>query len=322
MSLWHHPPIVETVDFVPEGRWALLGPNGAGKTTLLRLMAGTLGDGGLDSTYLPQVPYMFRGPVRLNLAVGLDAEETCRAVQLLEALGFGAARMDQPATHLSGGERQRVALARVLARRAPLVLLDEPLAAISAGDRFRVAAVIAEAIGRRDSVIVTHDLTELAALADRVAIMFDGRIRQEGELGPVMAAPVDSEVAALIGVSNILDGVVEGVDGGLVTVRIGELTISGLGDGPAHGSRCRVMFGAESIAVYDADRPERGSPRNQWSGTIVSLRGRGRLMEAVIEVGCPVVATLTPGAIDALGLKVGGRVRVSLKATAVRVVGI
>lgn len=321
MTAWRHPGILDIEDFRPEGRWALLGPNGAGKTTLIRLMAGTLPSAaGLDATYLPQRPHLFRGPVRLSLAIGLEPEEVARAVQLLDVFGFERERLEDPGPTLSGGERQRVALARVLARRSPLVLLDEPLAPFPASDRMHAATTIAQGIGTRDSVVVTHDLAELASMADKVAVLFDGRIRQQGPLAEVFASPADPEVAYLLGVSNILDGVVKTVGEGVVTAKVGEVEITGVGE-VSEGDRCRVMFAAESVAVYQPGQPVIGSPRNHWPGVVISLRERGRMVDATIDIGVPVLASLTPGAVQALGIHQGLGVALELKATAIRVVG-
>lgn len=318
---WRFPAdgsVVDVTGFEPAGHTGLIGPNGSGKTTLLRLMAGTLGGGGLaDVSYLPQRPHMFRTSVATNLAVGLDAEEASRAVQLLEGLGLGRESLVAPAGRLSGGERQKVALARVLGRQSRIVLLDEPLTAIAAQDRAQAIKVIQEAVRGRALVVVAHDLDEMVALVDVLLVMFDGRVRQRGPLSGVLASPADLDVARLMGVSNLLEGVVRSGGDGLLEVEVHGLTVFGTGDldPPAP---CRVLFPAESVSVHRD--PETGSPRNRWRGTVGEIRPHGRLVELAVDVGFPVVAWLTQGSAEALAIQSGEVVELSVKATAVRVI--
>ncbi len=323
MSHWRYPAdgsIVEVDGLSLGGRLGVIGPNGAGKTTLLRLIAGTLGDGEPAGTYLPQRPHMFRGSVRLNLSIGLATEEVHRAMQLFDRFGLDREMLDAPAVSLSGGERQRVALARALARPASPVLLDEPLTAFAAADRPEACRVISEGIGERDAVIIAHDLVELAMLADRLAVLIDGRVRQSGALAEVLAGPADQDVASLMGVSNVVDGTVMTTDDGLLELAVGARAVLGMGSG-APGDRGRALFAAESVAVHPGGVDEEGSPRNHWPGIITDLRDRGRLVEVFVDVGFPVIALVTRGSADALGLASGESVELSVKATAIRIVG-
>ncbi len=321
MTHWRWPAdgsLVDVDGLDLAGRIGVIGPNGAGKTTLLRLIAGTLGDGGARSTYLPQRPHMFRGSVRTNLAIGLDAEQVHRAMSLFEAFGLDRQMLDVPAPAVSGGERQRVALARALARPDPLVLLDEPLTAIAAADRSSVCRVISEGIGGRDAVVVSHDLVDLAVLCDRVAVLVGGRLRQHGQLAEVMASPADEEVAQLLGVSNVVRGRVVLLDDGLVELEVGNVRILGVGAADV-GDRAKAMFAAESVAVHVGGPQEGSSPRNHWSGVVSDIRDRGRMVEVTVDVGFTIVALVTRGSVDALGLHRGGEVLLSVKATAVKV---
>ena len=303
---------------VPEGgRVVLFGPNGAGKTTLLRLLAGTLGGGfAVPAAYLPQRPYLFRGRASRNLHLGLDPAGRLRADALAARLGVGGLG-DRPARALSGGERQRIALARVLARPEDIVLLDEPLTALDAADRAVVGRVIAEALADRTAVIVTHDRDDAVMLADTMAVMVAGRIRQMGPVRDVLGLPVDDAVAAVLGVSNAHAGRTIGTDGALVEVDLGGATVWGVGD--ATGDAV-ALFGAETVTVYAGRQGTAGSARNRWVGTVGVVRELGRLVEIVVDAAFPVVVVLTPGSVDALGIHVGTVVTVAVKATAVRVV--
>lgn len=301
-------------------RVVLFGPNGAGKTSYLRALAG-IGPGAetpVTAAFLPQRPYAFRGSAATNLRMGLTPDQYDVARGLADELGL-ARLASRSARSLSGGERQRLALARVLARPEPLVLLDEPLAPLDVRDRSAVARVIARAIGHRAAVIVSHDPEEAAILGSVMAVMIDGSIRQRGPVTEVFALPEGDEVAAVVGVANVLRGEVNRTEGPLVGLIVGDQTLWGLGDVSA--GQATALFGAETVTVY-AGTVAGGSARNVWAGRVAATRETGRLVELVVQVGAiEVVALITPGSYDALGIRVGVGVTVALKATAVRVVG-
>ncbi len=300
-------------------RLVVFGPNGAGKSTLLRLLAGVLpGGAAIDAAYLPQQPYLFRGSAGWNLELGLDASQGAEARRLAERLGV-AGVLAQPARVLSGGERQRVALARILARPEPWLLLDEPLAALDAQDRMHVARLLVEALGARGAVMVTHDREEAAALGAAVAVLVDGHILQQGPVETVFALPADEAVARAVGVANVIAGRITITEGPLAAVDAGPIPVWGLGEGEL-GSRARALFGAEAVTVYPGDQMAAGSARNRWTGRVAELRESGRLIEVLVDVGVRVVALVTPGAQEALSLSEGDSVAVAVKATAVKVI--
>ena len=308
---------VERLELIDGRRTVVFGPNGAGKTTLLRLLAGTL-PGGLDwdCAYLPQTPHLFRGGTGWNLGLGLDARRSALATELAARLGMGD-RLSEPAALLSGGERQRIALSRVLARPEPWVLLDEPLAPIDAEDRAAVAKLIAEGVGERGAVIVTHDLETAAALGTHMAVLVEGRIRQQGPLGEVLSHPSDSRVAGVVGVSNLWEGVGVARRGGFAIAKVGSVQVRGVGNIEV-GTTCRVLFRGESVAMLGAGEGS-GSVRNRWAGRVAEIRQGGRWVELEVDVGgVELTAVITPGAMDEMGLQVGSKVVTGVKASAVR----
>ena len=317
----HGEPVVAVEDLrlAEDDHVVVFGPNGAGKSTLLRLIAGTVGHGAESPVaYLPQTPHFFRGRVGWNLGLGLDAEGAARARQLAVRLGVDGL-VDADARQLSGGERQRLALARVLARPEPLVLLDEPLGALDLRDRMRVAAVINDALVGRASLIVTHDRSEAAVLGDRMLVMLDGRIVQDGAVATVFAHPGTQDVAEIVGIRNVLTGVV--LHGGATTTVVelgGGVQISGLGK-VATDDTATVLFGGEAVTVYPPEVDTTSSARNTWTGIVTEIEPTGTLVEVVIDVGVPIAALVTPGALDALRLAVGETATVAVKATAVEV---
>ncbi|MFQ5522105.1 MAG: ATP-binding cassette domain-containing protein [Acidimicrobiia bacterium] len=305
---------VEGLVLEPGQVTVLYGPNGAGKTTLLRRLAGLDSERHLDCHYLPQHPYLFRGTAGWNLGLGLDEEQTAWAAQLAQRLGVGDL-LSSPVQNLSGGERQRLALARTLAHDEEWVLLDEPLSAVDRADRDRVLTEVASALEGRSVVVVTHDLDVAVALADRIAVISSGRLLQQGPLVEVLTGPADTAVAWVLGVRNVIDGTATRTDG-LTVVESQAIKVVGRGEVEGHA---RALFGAEAVAVSPPSTGP-GSPRNRWQGRVAEVRRRAHLVEVKVDVGQPVVALLTPGALEELALEPGSEVTLSVKATSVVVV--
>ncbi len=140
---------------------------------------------------------------RLRRAPDVDR----RVQELLELVGLEGYADRLPST-LSGGERQRVALARSLAAEPRLLLLDEPLSALDAGLRERLAADLGDILRRAGTtaLMVTHDHDEAYAVADRLVVMRAGRVVQEGGIADVWAHPVDPDTALFLGYARVLDG--------------------------------------------------------------------------------------------------------------------
>jgi putrescine transport system ATP-binding protein len=211
--------------------FALLGPSGCGKTTLLRMLAGfeapdsgrILLDGG-DLTHLPAhrrpLNMMFQSyalfphlSVESNIAFGLRQERLSRSeiaarvaqmLTLVRLEGYGKRRPHQ----LSGGERQRVALARSLAKRPRLVLLDEPLAALDKklrGETQFELMNLQQQLGLT-FIIVTHDQQEAMTVADRMGVMHRGRLMQVATPPEIYERPSSRWVADFIGEVNLIEG--------------------------------------------------------------------------------------------------------------------
>ncbi len=180
-----------------------------------------------------------------------------------------------------------------------------------------LASILASLLEGRTSIVVTHDRDEAAVLADRIAVLTEGRIRQVGTPGDVLSLPVNEAVAEVVGVSNVLRGTVRDADEGLVALDVGGISIWGLGD-TASGNAV-ALFGAETVTVYPGEVRDAGSARNRWPGTVLEVRPAGRLVEIVVDCGAPIAALLTPGSLEALEIAEGALVTLAVKATAVRV---
>ena len=292
---------------------SLLGPSGSGKTTLLRIIAGLEpSEGGavyLEGQDLSQVPPHQRGVVLMfqeyalfphrtvaeNVAFGLrmrgkstDAieEKVTEMLGLMGLEGFAP----RSVVELSGGERQRVALARSLAPEPRLLLLDEPLGSLDRTLRQRLLeelAVILRRVGVT-TITVTHDQEEAFALADRVALLHEGRIVQIGPPTEVYRAPANAWVAEFLGLDNLFDAEVIRV--GEVETALGvidlsdDITLPGVGES---GSLLvmpwglRLVNGAESSGVDNAQNQARTVLR----GRVVHRTFHGRVFVIWIEVG-------------------------------------
>jgi molybdate transport system ATP-binding protein len=211
---------------------------------------------------------------------------------------------------LSGGQQQRVALARALVTEPRLVLLDEPLAALDVGTRTELRrdlrTHLATFSGAR--ILVTHDLLDAVALADRLVVLEDGRVAQVGSLEDVTARPRSRYVADLVGV-NLLRGHASGGGGGHeVALDGGGVVITA---DPVVGD-VYVAIRPHSVSLHRA-RPE-GSPRNVWSGRVRGVDLLGDRVRIHVDGVVPVVAEVTAGAVSDLGLDDGVEVWASVKA--------
>ncbi len=220
---------IDQLDLQAAERLAVLGPNGAGKSTLLRLLAGldapTKGRvtingesiAGADLELRRSVAYATQRPALLATSVIRNVELPLRwrgiagrarrsaALEALERLNV-AALAERKALSLSGGEAQRVSLARALAIQPQLLLLDEPAAGLDAEARRAFFDDLEHALRERATTIVhvSHRAEEALRLADSVAVLTDGAIRQLGEPASIVRHPADATVARLVGYENVL----------------------------------------------------------------------------------------------------------------------
>jgi molybdate transport system ATP-binding protein len=329
------------------GTLALVGENGAGKTTLLRLIAGleriergrVTFDGATwsDAATQAHVPAGRRGigwvpqdyalfphlDALANVAFGLDARgiptKTAheRAMGALERLGVERLATRRPA-ELSGGQQQRVALARALVLEPRLLLLDEPLAALDARTRAEVRALLTGLLADFEGValIVTHHAIEAMMLADRIAVLEEGRVTQLGVATELVRHPRSAYVAALMGV-NLLRGERLGAEpDGMATFRAGSTHLT-VPDAPGEGAMFAVVD-PRDVTISIA-RPE-GSARNVLAGEVLEVAPElpaGERVRVAIGSDPPLVAEVTRGSAAALGLAPGLRVHATFKATGV-----
>jgi molybdate transport system ATP-binding protein len=315
---------------------ALLGPNGAGKSTVLKILAGllpssagqvTVGNsiwedparGVRLSSEHRSIGVVFQDYLlfptmnaRDNIAFGLRAKGCDKATARQRAEGW-LTRVDLTAhsehrpPELSGGQAQRVALARALVGEPQLLLLDEPLAALDAGTRMSVRSDLRRHLGefRGATVLVTHDPLDALVLADRVAVIEDGRVVQTGTPHEITRHPRTRYVAQLVGL-NLLIGTADRTQ---VTLAAGaQVTIA-----EPHVGAVFVVARPSSIAVHRV-RPT-GSPRNSWPVVISSVERHGDLVRLAVTGPPDLVVDVTTQALAELELAVGEQVWVAVKAT-------
>ncbi len=319
---------------------ALLGPNGAGKTTALRALAGLLPlgaghvrlDGGtLDDPARRIWTPAERRPIGVvfqdyllfphltaldNVAFGprcqgaSRADARRRAGEWLHRVGLAAHSRAKP-RHLSGGQAQRVALARALAVRPALLLLDEPLAALDAGTRLDTRAELGRHLDDHAgaTVLVTHDPLDAMILADRIVIIENGGVVQEGDPATITRQPRTDYVARLVGL-NLYRG---HADRHAVTLPGGfTLTAAGSASGEAF-----IAFSPGAVALYRS-QPD-GSPRNVWPATISGIERHGDNIRIQLDGPIAVAADITTTAAADLHLVPGSQLWAALKATETRI---
>jgi iron(III) transport system ATP-binding protein len=279
---------------------ALLGPSGCGKTTMLRLIAGfERPDQGCielagqviagSRSFLPperrRIGMVFQDyalfphmSVAANVGYALGRRpDRARVAEVLDLVGLGDLG-DRHPHELSGGQQQRVALARALAGTPELVLLDEPFSGLDAGLRARVrqevrAILVAAGV---TALFVTHDQEEALSLADRVAVMRDGRVQQIGTPEEVYGRPASRWVAEFLGEADVLPATVRD---GWVECELARVPADGVGAGEAE-----VLVRPEAVALSYGPR---AGGRTQLEGVVVEREffGHDQLVHVELPSG-------------------------------------
>ncbi|MGB5869659.1 MAG: ABC transporter ATP-binding protein [Albidovulum sp.] len=327
-----------SLDFKENEFFALLGPSGSGKTTLLRMLAGfelpTAGAIFLDGKDISAVPPNHR-PVNLmfqsyalfphmnvaqNIAYGLEMEKLPRAaiksrvdeiLAVIQLTDLAARKPEQ----LSGGQRQRVALARALVKRPRLLLLDEPLGALDKKLRGEMQLELKRI--QHDFgitfIVVTHDQEEALVMADRIAILKDGRLLQCGTPREVYEHPQNRFAADFIGVMNFIP---TRLFKGQLVAQNGQSIDAPLPAGLAEGADAVVAVRPERLKL----NPQDGG--NQLSGTISAIAYHG--LDLLLHLTAPVapqavIIRLTADAAEGQNLSIGDAVTLGWEAKDSRV---
>lgn len=295
----------------------ILGPSGSGKTTALMMIAGFVMPGrgniiiaGRDLTFAPPqkrdlgvvfqnyalFPHM---TVRENVAFPLEmrriprgeiVEKTDRILRLVELSSFA----DRLPRQLSGGQQQRVALARALVFEPAVLLMDEPLGALDKQLRAHLQLELKRLQRRMNVTVVyvTHDQEEALTMADRVVVMKDGRIEQNGPPQEVYDRPRTPFVATFVGETNLLRGTLIEASGGRGQVELptGRTVRAFVNDGVRTGERTIASVRPERLSVAEAPS---NADLNSWEGHIreVTYLGDAIRYHVVVDEGRPTLAT-------------------------------
>ena len=325
---------------------ALLGPNGAGKSTTAAVIAGLLnadravvraGERTLTDTasgvavpvhdrrvgLLHQDPLLFPHlSVLGNVAFGARrragrAGARAQARRWLDTVGV-VELADRKPGEISGGQAQRAALARALAADPEVLVLDEPLSGLDVAGAASARALLRQVLtgGSRPAVLITHDLLDVLALADRVLVLEAGRVAEIGPVAQVLAAPRSAFGARIAGL-NLVRGVLAGP--GLVRTPDGQVW-HGVETGDlVAGQEVVAVFPPAAVAVYR--EPPQGSPRNSVRAPIAEIEVSGaavRVRAGEQGDGMPgLAADVTPEAVADLRLTVGEPVWFAVKTQAV-----
>ncbi|WP_426997155.1 sulfate/molybdate ABC transporter ATP-binding protein [Pseudarthrobacter sp. N5] len=332
----------------PSETVAIMGPNGAGKSTLLAVIAGLLhpdsGQAQLDGTVLfdlaggrgtwtaphhrgtallAQEPLLFPHLSALeNVAFGprsagvskAKARET--AAHWLAEVDAAALALRRPA-QLSGGQAQRVAVARALAANPGLLLLDEPMAALDIHAAPLLRRLLKRVLADRRAIIITHDVLDALMLADRVIVLEDGRIVEEGPTRDVLQRPRSSFAAGLAGL-NLVTGTVtaQGIRTDAGQDFAGQHDPEAGPDGEpgplTPGLAGVAVFPPSAVSVFLTEA--HGSPRNSFPVTITDLEPHGDQIRVRAGEAGGMSADITPAASADLGLAPGMSVYFVIKA--------
>lgn len=311
----------------------VLGPSGAGKTTLLDTIAGFRSAAagrvrlaGRDVTGLAperrRIGVVFQHgalfphlSVRENVGFGLRARaerDDQRVERLLTRFGL-AQHTDRHPRSLSGGERQRVALARALAADPDLLLLDEPLSALDQPSREELRGVLQALLDGLGipAVHVTHDRDEALSLADDVAVIVDGQLRQVEAAHEIVSRPTDGDVARLLGWAELGEGTLEGG-----RVVLGDLLLGPEALSAAHRGPASVFYRPEAVVLSHPRLPD--APRDGVIRTIEQILPTVPLARVRIAGDPPLTALVLHRELARRSLTAGDRIEVHLPADAVK----
>ncbi len=323
---------------------AIIGHNGAGKTTLLLALAGlikvheidltfddipihdirTLYDLRTSITMLFQEPLLLNSTVHENIALGLKirklpASEIKRKVHEFADM-FGISHLLHRRSHtLSAGEARRVSLARSLILKPKLLLMDEPFSALDALARDSLLDDFVKMLRhvRCGVIFISHDRDETLRLADRIVVLKNGRVIQEGAPSGIITNPADEFTASFMGVETILSGIVVDVFDSGFTVNVAGRAIEVAGSAD-NGEIVTLGIRPEHI-VISKDKTASSSMRNSFEGKICGITHAGTHVRVLLDCGFKLISYITPHSLFELGLYEGSTVTASFKATAIHI---
>lgn len=340
---YENKPILQEINLsINKGEvLVLLGPNGAGKSTLLQAAAGlqkpTSGniffsdDPSLTGlAFRRRISTVFQSPLLLsdtvenNIACGLHFRGISNH-QIRQKVRFWMEKLHishlskRRANTLSGGEAQRVSLARAFCLETELILMDEPFSALDTPTRRELINDLRSVFSETNQtcLYVTHDLEEALTLADRIAVIIDGRIHQLEPAQTVFSHPCTPEVARFMGVENIIPGTVIDNKDRLLQIRSEKAIIEAIGEFKV-GSEVFFCLRPEDITLLPyLESSNTSSARNRLLCTIEKVNLQGPFARIQVDAGLHLTALVTYPSVRDMDLKAGDKIYASFKSTAV-----
>jgi molybdate transport system ATP-binding protein len=334
---------------VAEGITVLFGHSGAGKTSILRAIAGTImpdegritldektffdSAGGISlAIQQRRVGYVFQDHTLFphmtaeeNVLYGAKPHATSSARARVREL-FSMMAIEKTAARypheLSGGEQQRIALARALASEPLIMLLDEPLSAVDEATRSRLLKEISE-VQRKSGIpflYVTHNQNEAVRLGDRMYVIHEGSVLQEGTPLEVFNAPRTLPVARAVGTDNLFVGRIahHNTADGITAIAVGSCLVQVPFNGLPYETQVTVGIRSEDIIV-SCERLTQTSARNVLEGVIKYMISDADATELVVACGVDFKVSITTATVRALDLKVGKKIYLLIKARALHI---
>ena len=315
----------------------IIGPTGAGKTILLESILGfykpkygKIFFKSKDITNLPpekrNIGIIYQDyalfphlSVEKNIEYGLKHKDFNKVKKIAEILGIQEL-LDRFPDSLSGGEKQRVAMARALIVEPELLLMDEPFSALDVQTKSKLRKLIRDIRDKLNLTVIhiTHDLDDVWALANKVAIIKEGKLIQFGTLDEIMFKPASEFVAKFTG-TNVLNGKVIKIENDLTVLKIDGFEIASVDRGRI-GENVKIAIRPENIILFK-EKPENLSARNVLAGKYEDYFIENKVCHVIINLGSTrIKALLTIAAFEEFNFKRGDLVYVVVKATNVRIV--
>jgi len=227
---------------------------------------------------------------------------------------------ERSARKISGGESQRTSLARAFATNPEVILLDEPFVALDPPSRLSLGDDLEHVLRETgiSAIMATHEQTEALRLADRIVVMQQGKIIQNGSPTEIMDQPVSEFVATFAGMENIYSGIVFKIDKGLFSLNVGGQTIKIMGTAMLN-EKAVIGIHPDQVIVSLVNTEPDSSLRNVHCCTVSKIIQMGLYSKVYLDCGFRMVASVTNQSLERLALQKGNQVFASFKATAVRV---
>ena len=305
--------------------FVFLGPSGAGKTLILEMIAGLLipdsgkiyGIKGQKTGFIYQ-DYMLFPHLNVfdNIAYGLKIRKTNKDI-IRRQVEEVAAKLEidhllkRDVLTLSGGEKQRVAIARAMIISPDIYLFDEPTAALDRNTRVKTQQLFVKLHKDTGAIFVhvTHDFEEALSLADRMAILKDGKILQCGRPDDIFNNPGTKEIADFLGYRNVFGGV---INNNIISIDGIEIMV------PKETSTF-AYIAVKSDDIIISRRKFQSSARNSFKGTVTNVLKKASVAEVILDIGIPLIIDITRKSCEEMAVKTGDKLWATFKVSSLKV---